>query len=304
MNEQAEVVIVIGFGKIVSDVLDHLIAQREVWNYELQFIEFEAYPTSRIEKICLENQVVFARLHDKAAVTRKLERCERQTLIVSAGNKYLFPAHIIGKENISIINFHNALLPHFPGRNAPSWAIWSGAEESGATWHLVSEGVDEGDCLWQKACVITADMKAYELSKKIMEIAFEGFQKIFVDVILKKALAVPQDKTGAGPDKNMDRLHYAGEIPGNGIFHLQDSVQDIYRLLRAVDYGLNRIFPHVRCVLEDGECVEIVSYKKVRHEAGQTDRPADDDRKQMICLALDENYDLRLKYREIDIGTG
>lgn len=61
MNEQAEVVIVIGFGKIVSDVLEYLIAQRKIRGYELQFIEYEPYPTSRIEKLCLENQIVFMR---------------------------------------------------------------------------------------------------------------------------------------------------------------------------------------------------------------------------------------------------
>ncbi len=297
MNEQAEVVIVIGFGKIVSDVLEYLIAQRKIRGYELQFIEYEPYPTSRIEKLCLENQIVFMRLHDKAAVTRQLEGCKRRTLIVSAGNKYLFPPRIVGKKNLTIINFHNALLPHFPGRNAPSWAIWAGAGESGATWHLVSEGVDEGDCLWQKACAVTQDMKAYELSKKIMEMAFEGFQKIFEDVILKKAAAIPQDVRGASQET--DRLHYSWEIPGNGVFCLQDSGQDIYRLLRAVDYGLNRIFPYVKCVLDDGRCVEIVSYKKVRREAGQSDRKADNGG-QTIWLALDGEHDLRLKYRRID----
>lgn len=302
MNEQAEVVIVIGFGKIASDVLEYLIAQRKVWGYELQFIEYEPYPTSRIENLCLENQVVFLRLHDKAAVTRQLEMCERRTLIVSAGNKYLFPVHIIKKENLTIINFHSALLPHFPGRNAPSWAIWAGARQSGATWHMVSEGVDEGDCLWQKACAITEDMKAYELSKKIMETAFEGFQKIFADVILNRARTFPQGKTqekagaGSGTDRKTDRLHYASEIPGDGIFHLQDNVRDIYRLLRAVDYGLNQIFPRVRCVMDDGNCVEIISYKKVLHGAGGGDRTADNG-KAMICLALDEEYDLLLKYR-------
>ncbi len=156
----------------------------------------------------------------KAGVTRKLETYEKRTLVVSAGNKYLFPSHIIQKENLTIINFHNVLLPHFPGRNEPSWAIWAGAEESGATWHLVSEGVDEGDCLWQKACAVTEDMRAYELSKKIMEMAFEGFQKIFEDVILKKAAAIPQDVRGASQET--DRLHYSWEVPGNGVFCLQD----------------------------------------------------------------------------------
>lgn len=294
MHKRTEVVILIGFGKIASDILEYLIAQRKIWGYELQFIEFESYPTSRIEKVCQDNQVGFLRLHDKAAVTRRLEGYERQTLIVSAGNKYLFPASVIRKENLSVINFHNALLPHFPGRNAPSWAIWNGAEESGATWHLVSEGVDEGDCLWQRACPITEDTKAYELSKKIMEMAFEGFRKIFEDVILRKASAVPQDGRDALQEK--DRLHYSWEIPGNGVFHLRDKSQDIYRLLRAVDYGLNRIFPYVQCVLDDGSFVEIVSYKKVAHKAGHTDRMIDDIRR-VIYLALGKDSDLQLKYR-------
>lgn len=297
MDRPAETVVVIGFGKIASDVLGYLSGQRIYWGYELQFIEFEPYPTSRIEKFCLENRITFLRLHNKEGVTRKLETYEKRTLVVSAGNKYLFPSRIIQKENLTIINFHNALLPHFPGRNAPSWAIWAGAGESGATWHLVSEGVDEGDCLWQKACAVTEDMKAYELSKKIMEMAFEGFQKIFEDVILNKVAAIPQDVRGALQET--DRLHYSWEIPGNGVFCLQDSSQDIYRLLRAVDYGLNRIFPYAKCVLDDGRCVEIVSYKKVRREDGQSDRAAHNGR-QTIWLVLDGEHDLRLQYRGTD----
>ena len=45
--------------------------------------------------------------------------------------------------------------------------------------------------------------------------------------------------------------------------------------------------------------VEIVSYKKVRREAGQSDRKADNGG-QTIWLALDGEHDLRLKYRRID----
>ena len=41
MDRQAETVVVIGFGKIVSDVLGYLSGQRIYWGYELQFIEFE-----------------------------------------------------------------------------------------------------------------------------------------------------------------------------------------------------------------------------------------------------------------------
>lgn len=116
-------------------------------------------------------------------------------------------------------------------------------------------------------------------------------------IILNKAAAIPQDVRGAL--RETDRLHYSWEIPGNGVFCLQDSGRDIYRLLRAVDYGLNRIFPYVKCVLDDGRCVEIVAYKKVRREDGQSDRAAHNGR-QTIWLVLDGEHDLRLQYRGTD----
>lgn len=186
------------------------------------------------------------------------------------------------------------MLPYFPGRNAPSWAIWSGAAESGATWHQVTECVDEGDCLWQKACRVTEDMKAYELAREIMEIAFEEFQEIFEDVLFENAEAVPQRKGRAGSEAY--RLHYSYEVPGNGVFCLKDEAQDIYRMLRAVDYGLNRIFPNVKCVLDHGTDVEITAYKKIPHEAGHKDRMVD-EMGRMIYIALDGENDLQLKYR-------
>ena len=77
-----------------------------------------------------------------------------------------FQKKIVSSENIVIINFHNALLPELPGRNAPSWSIYEGKDYTGITWHYVTEGVDEGDIIVQKKCDVTADIRAYELVSK------------------------------------------------------------------------------------------------------------------------------------------
>ena len=50
-----------------------------------------------------------------------------------------------------VVNVHPALLPRFPGAHAVEDAIAAGATETGATVHLVDEGVDTGPVLRQEA---------------------------------------------------------------------------------------------------------------------------------------------------------
>ena len=49
-----------------------------------------------------------------------------------------------------VVNVHPALLPAFPGAHAVEDALAAGVAESGATVHLVDEGVDTGRVLRQE----------------------------------------------------------------------------------------------------------------------------------------------------------
>ncbi len=53
-----------------------------------------------------------------------------------------------------VVNVHPALLPRFPGAHAVEDAIAAGATETGATVHLVDDGVDTGPVLRQEAVPI------------------------------------------------------------------------------------------------------------------------------------------------------
>ena len=100
---------------------------------------------------------------DKKELAGALDLIGEKALIISASNNFLFPASLVAKPNITIINFHNALLPEYPGRNAPTWVIYMGEKETGITWHYVTAGVDEGNIIIQKRCEITDVTKAYDL---------------------------------------------------------------------------------------------------------------------------------------------
>jgi phosphoribosylglycinamide formyltransferase-1 len=52
------------------------------------------------------------------------------------------------------VNVHPALLPSFPGAHAVEDALSAGVPETGATVHLVDEGVDTGPVLRQEAVPI------------------------------------------------------------------------------------------------------------------------------------------------------
>jgi methionyl-tRNA formyltransferase len=147
-------------------------------------------------------------------------------------------------------------LPDFPGRNASSWAIYEGREKTGITWHYVTAGIDEGDIIIQKECAITSDMKAYELVAVQMKLAAEAFEEIYESVLNDDV----QVTTQCFSDDR--KLYKSKDIPGGGTFDLEDNPQNIYKLLRAIDYGKNAVFP-TATTLYNGEKVRVLRYKKI-----------------------------------------
>ena len=172
-------VVILGYGKVAGDVLQYVYDRKTEYGYALEFIEHEVHPLSITEKICSENSIPFMRITDKKKLAAVLNVITERTLIISASNNFLFPASLVDKPNITIINFHNALLPDYPGRNAPTWVIYMGEKETGITWHYVTAGVDEGNIIIQKRCGVTEDMKAYELTEQLMDLASEAFRESF-----------------------------------------------------------------------------------------------------------------------------
>lgn len=286
-------VVIIGYGKVTGAVLQYVYDRKEECGYGLSFIEHEVHPLSITEKICRENGIPFERMTDKRALAAALDKLTDKTLIISASNNFLFPASLVDKPHITIMNFHNALLPDYPGRNAPTWVIYKGEKKTGITWHYVTAGVDEGSIIIQKQCEITADMKAYELTEKLMDLAGEAFRECFVDVMTERVKAREQ---GFAKDRRMYRSY---EVPAEGFFNLTERPEDIYRLLRSVDYGKNDIFPRMRTVV-NGREAEILRYRKISANKAEVKRESGQEENGFCYLPLGEDMVLKLKYAWID----
>jgi phosphoribosylglycinamide formyltransferase-1 len=68
-----------------------------------------------------------------------------------------------------IVNIHPALLPAFPGLEAQRQAWEHGAKVSGATVHLVDEGLDSGPIVAQEAVPVVSSDTPETLAARILE---------------------------------------------------------------------------------------------------------------------------------------
>lgn len=276
-------VVIIGYGKAAGDILKYIADKRADYTYQLEFIEHEPHALSVTENICMERDIPFSRIPEKKVLAQYLGEIDEKTLIVSASNNFLFPKALVEQEHITIINFHNALLPNYPGRNAPSWVIYKGERETGITWHYVTAGVDEGKIIVQKRCEIGPGEKAYELTERLMNLACEGFAECFDAVLTQRTQAVPQKLSGER------RMYLSKEIPGDGFLDCNGDTEAAYRLLRSVDYGKSEIFPPLRLTVQGREAV-VVRYRKVaaeKREAGEN----------LLYLPFLDGALLKIKYR-------
>ena len=68
-----------------------------------------------------------------------------------------------------VLNVHPALLPAFPGLHAQQQAFDYGVKLSGATVHLVDEGLDSGPIVVQEAVPVLSTDTADSLADRILE---------------------------------------------------------------------------------------------------------------------------------------
>lgn len=189
------------------------------------------------EKAAVCNHVV-----EKMALESLLLQEQTRTLLVSAANPWLIPACILEKENLTAVNFHSALLPRHPGRNAEAWAIYEQDSEGGITWHFVNAQVDAGDVIIQKAVPITESMTSFQLLHEQNNAAIEAFEEILPSVLDGTCQGHPQSGIRG-------KLHYSWERPNDGVLDLNWPGDKISAFLRAMDYGLLKLMgePSICC---------------------------------------------------------
>jgi len=91
-------------------------------------------------------------------------------LVVLAGYMHVLTPAFVERFPGRIVNVHPSLLPRFPGAHAVEEQLAAGVDESGATVHLVDEGVDSGPILAQEVVRVLPDDTPASLHARIKEV--------------------------------------------------------------------------------------------------------------------------------------
>ena len=237
-------VIIIGTGMLPYQ------CAKQVLSYGIQpfVLEFQADSFSTLSKRCVCDGISYSNVtHD--FLHNFLSKIEEETLIVSANNTYLFPQDIVKKANLFIINFHPALLPFHPGRNAEAWAIYDDDFESGITWHVITDRIDNGSILKQDRILLDDKMTSLKLMQKQFQIAAFSFKEVFSNIV--ESDDAYKLKNNYPFQHLSEKIHLSTDKPNDGFLDPTWPVHKMSSFLRSMDYGALNTLGSPMCILDN-----------------------------------------------------
>ena len=99
-------------------------------------------------------------------------------LVVLAGFMRIVGQPVLARFSGRIINVHPALLPAFPGIDAPEQAVAARVALSGCTVHVVDAGVDTGPILAQAAVPVLPSDDAASLHARIQKVEHQLLPRV------------------------------------------------------------------------------------------------------------------------------
>ena len=102
------------------------------------------------------------------AALAELLHAREVDLVCLAGYMRVLGAPMLQAFRDRILNIHPSLLPSFPGLEAQRQALDYGVAVSGATVHLVTDGLDDGPIVCQAVVPVRADDTVESLAARIL----------------------------------------------------------------------------------------------------------------------------------------
>lgn len=104
-------------------------------------------------------------------------------LVVCAGYMHLLTREFLARFPARVVNVHPALLPAFPGAHAVEDALAAGVSETGATVHLVDEGVDTGRVLRREAVAVLPGDTPESLHARIQAVEYRLLPEVVKELV-------------------------------------------------------------------------------------------------------------------------
>lgn len=152
-------------------------------------------------------------------------------ILFSITNMSVLEADVLALPRRAAINFHDGPLPEYAGLNTPIQALLNGEQHHAITWHLMTEQVDGGDILVERAFAIDPDETAFSINTKCFGAAIESFAEVLHRIGEERIEGSPQAARSGRYYRKRDRPDCATTIRWNS------PAQAISLFVRALDFG-------------------------------------------------------------------
>jgi methionyl-tRNA formyltransferase len=144
-------------------------------------------------------------------------------ILLSVNYRFIIEKNVLS-EFLWPLNIHGSLLPRYRGRTPHVWAIINGEDFSGATLHLMDDGVDTGPIVLQKKIGIAENETGAMLLRRFADlypqIIIEG-----LNFLRGGGLATPQAEDVA--------TYFGKRTPEMGLIDFRLPFQDLRNFIRA-----------------------------------------------------------------------
>ena len=148
-------------------------------------------------------------------------------MIVVVAYGRILPKEVLDLPRLECVNVHASLLPKYRGAAPIQWAVARGETETGITTMIMSEGLDEGDILLQKAIPILSGDTGGSVHDRLMELGAQLLSETVKQIIGATVRPVPQDN---------DLATFAPIITkGDALIDWNKDAQDIINLIRGMN---------------------------------------------------------------------
>lgn len=248
-------IVVIGVGRLAKACLSEILN----FTSDVCCIEPDDTGFPVLKKWCQNNDITYHQILDRKKLNNFFTQLSTNSVIVSAYNIHLFSKEVLAKPNLTIINFHNSILPRHRGRNSPTWSIYEMDEYTGVTWHLVSDIVDKGKVVRSKKLKIDPDVTAIQLTQQTLELGAEVFKEFAPQIFNGELKAT--DTTS----QLVETFHLSSEIPNDGILDLSWPPMKAYAFLRSLNYANYPVFPSPK-VIYDKQTYTVTEFRLAQSE--------------------------------------
>nr|SPS06892.1 10-formyltetrahydrofolate:L-methionyl-tRNA(fMet) N-formyltransferase [Candidatus Nitrotoga fabula] len=146
-------------------------------------------------------------------------------VIVVAAYGLILPQVLLRLPRYGCLNIHASLLPRWRGAAPIQRALIAGDDQTGITIMQMDEGLDTGDMLLQKSCVITTLDTAQTLGDKLA--------KLGADAIVETLRLLPQGELMAVPQNDAEATYAVKITKAEALINWSESSMQIMRAVRA-----------------------------------------------------------------------